>query len=216
MPSLEDAIEDTWDDDEEPAVAPKHFDQASLVCDLMGLAISYGFKHLEQRQYDALIKAADLLYEELKKPHVGAPAACGIVAWWASDETGLSSKHMARVLWPLVEPRGKERPEWLPGPGIYDDEQPYPRDPDDFKRCMGLLAAVPELRPHLRRMADEGSEWNLYVDHWEKMEALMAKELPTGSAPKLYSLMQRLQDDARRSRAGDRDPAAAAGDAPQP
>ena len=59
-------------------------------------------------------------------------------------------------------------------------------------RCLGLLEAVPELRPHLPAMADESPVWAALVARWDELERLFAEEAPTGRCPKLYALMKEL------------------------
>jgi hypothetical protein len=208
--------DDDWKDTEDDG-EPKRLTQPSLVADIgMLMCKVYGYKRVVARQFNSIIAAANLIIEEFEKPHQDAPGGCGMRKWWESDDTGLSSKHMARVLWPLAD-QGKEAGLRLTGPdGHFWDEKPFPSDPSDFKRCVGLLDAVPALRLHLPRMAEESPVWKAYIERWAEMEALLAEELPTGSAQKLFKLMQDIQDAERAAeRASDRATATAQGDTPQ-
>jgi len=50
-------------------------------------------------------------------------------------------------------------------------------------------------------MAESGPVWAEYVKRWDEMERLYEEELPTSHAPRLYNLMQKIQDDARKESA---------------
>ncbi|EPL8023955.1 hypothetical protein VKM53_11010 [Providencia stuartii] len=52
----------------------------------------------EPRYMNAIIKAANLVCDEFKKPFVKASEGMGLAAWLASDYVGASSKYMASVL----------------------------------------------------------------------------------------------------------------------
>ncbi|MEQ4627653.1 hypothetical protein ABN062_22190, partial [Providencia manganoxydans] len=52
----------------------------------------------EPRYMNAIIKAANLVCDEFKKPLVKASECMGLTAWLASDDVGASSKYMASVL----------------------------------------------------------------------------------------------------------------------
>lgn len=102
-----------------------------------------------------------------------------IIDWLQSGDTGLSSKYMASVCARAGNPQS-----------LYPS---YPLDPSDFGRCYRFLKAVPEARDNLHKLKDSGAVWSAYVDHWDEMERLYEEEQPTGSAPKLYALMQRIR-----------------------
>lgn len=151
-----------------------HISQPDLACALLRLLGEYGYRTILPRQMTAVIKAADLIVAELRKPCRPATDNMGLVAWLGCDDVGLSSKYMASVL------QGN--------PGAYA----YPHDPGDFGRCLGLLRAVPDLREKLPQMADTGPEWKALVEHWAELEDLWNEESPTGQAPKLLDRMLEL------------------------
>lgn len=68
----------------------------------------------------------------------------------------------------------------------------HPRDPSDFRRCMGLLEAVPDMRKHLSAMAKVSAVWAALVARWDELERLYAEESPSGRCPKMYALMREL------------------------
>lgn len=68
-----------------------------------------------------------------------------------------------------------------------------PGDPSDFRRCMGLLEAVPEWRKRVPELAALGGEWVGISKDWDRVEALYRKEAPTGRCPETYALMVKLQ-----------------------
>ena len=145
-------------------------DQMQLVCDIGKLlSEKHGVVDVSARHMNAIIDAANRLCDEFNRDDVTAPDGAGLDAWFGSDHVGLSSVYMAR------------------------DEHAYPHDPSDFWRCLKLLDAVPALRSHIGAMATCGPIWAAYVEHWHEMAALYAEEEPTGKAPKLYALMQKLQ-----------------------
>ena len=52
----------------------------------------------------------------------------------------------------------------------------HPHDPADFKRCIGLLVAVPELRKQLSKMATVSNQWSGLVEKWAEIEELVLAE----------------------------------------
>jgi hypothetical protein len=69
-----------------------------------------------------------------------------------------------------------------------------PVDPDDFGRCYRLLHApwAATWRERIDEMVVY-PEWGPLVAQWADMERLYEEERPSGQAPKLYALMQRLR-----------------------
>ncbi len=110
------------------------------------------------RQMNAVIAAADNILDELRTPERTVRPGMGLYAWLQSDGTGSSSLYMAHVL----------AGYWVKTASGYN----YPVDAGDFGRCLGLLAAAPELRDTLTEMADMGPEWEALVGAWDDLEAL--------------------------------------------
>ena len=165
--------------------------QMSLVNAIIShLSTEQSVGRLLQRDMQAVIDGANLIVEELAKPERSAPAACGLDDWLASDQTGLSSLRMARLL--------SDGP--LPS-SLYCAKPAWPHDPADFGRCLGLLEACPELRERVPRMAADGPQWAVLVEHWDELTARYHAEFPTGSAPRLLARMDELFREAQeRSR----------------
>ena len=67
-----------------------------------------------------------------------------------------------------------------------------PYDPSDFRRCLRLLAVMPEWRARLPEVAAKYPTWAGLVEHWDELEALYEEEAPSGVAPKLFARMQEL------------------------
>ncbi len=155
--------------------------QTDLVVKIARILESAGLKDVELRVLNAIIEAADLIVDALNREPVRATPGMGLRAWLASDDTGLSSRFMAHIC--------------AGGPGG-DHYGHYPHDPSDFGRCLGFLEAVPEARENLDKLRQYGPEWGNYVATWAELERLYREEFPTGSAPKLYALMQELQEQA--------------------
>jgi hypothetical protein len=108
-----------------------------------------------------------------------------VLTWALTGETGASSKCLAAHL------TGNEC------------DGNYPHDGGDFGKCIGLLNAVPELRPLLPKMAEVNRYWAALVPEWNRIEAL------SGDYEKQYKAIQgviRPIEDADRSviRLGDK------------
>lgn len=158
----------------------KHIGQPELVGGILKALDKLGVKEAEPRIINKVIEAADIIIAELRRDRVDAKEGMGLAAWLKSDDTGMSSMFMAHVMY-----------------GVHDrhaNQKPYPYDPADFGRCHRFLFAVPEARAKLPMMAAHGPVWSGYVARWEEMEAMYAKEFPSGKAPKLYALMQQIRD----------------------
>jgi hypothetical protein len=56
--------------------------------------------------------------------------------------------------------------------GSLGQECATPADSADFGRCVGLLEAVPELRPHLHLMSSVSATWGRLVARWDHLESL--------------------------------------------
>lgn len=153
--------------------------QPDLVCGIVGVLAKAGYKEAEPRIINACIDAANSILQVLERDPVLAKSGMGLVAWLASDDTGLSSVFMARVY-----------------KGLPTTIACYPFDPADFGRCSRFLEAVPEARALLPKLAKHGPVWAEYVRRWDEMEALYQEEKPSGKCPKLYEVMQSIQVEA--------------------
>ena len=100
---------------------------------------------------NVIIKAANDICAEYSREIVMTSSGMGLTAWLGSDDTGLSSKFMASVL----------------SGGQFTAPNNYPRDPDDFGRCMRLIEAVPEFKGFIHLMCEHGHEWSAVADNWE-------------------------------------------------
>ena len=108
-----------------------------------------------------------------------------VMQWFASGETGMSSTCIASTIC-----------------GLETRYTYTPSDPDDFKRCLLLLKAVPELRSYLHLMRSVSVEWDTLMNHWDDIEACFMSEVPEWldghsmkSAPKTYALMLKCRED---------------------
>lgn len=80
----------------------------------------------------------------------------------------------------------------------------HPLDSGDFRRCYLLLEAVPEFREHLPTMRNVSPYWEVLVDHWDELEALLKVDLAEkkNGSRSLYDKMKMLYkplDDLRYS-----------------
>ena len=100
-----------------------------------------------------------------------------LIEWFVNGETGMSSQTLA--LW-LSE-------------GKRADRLAFPYDPSDFKRCLLLLDAVPELRKNLATLPALSREWAAIYQNWEVLETTLREELATGrQAPRTYGLLKQV------------------------
>lgn len=138
-----------------------------------------GIKHVNQRQFNAIIKAANLVLAEIAIPNTLSKPGMGLEEWLLSDDTGASSKYMACILL---------------GKGPHADHA-YPYDSDDFGRCYRFLRAVPEARKNLDKLKECGPVWNIYIESWAELERLYELGLKDGARHKqLTELLTRLRE----------------------
>ncbi len=154
----------------------REFTQPELVGRILKYIDKTGWEGgLNCRQMNAIIAGANVIIQELDRPHVAATPGMGWASWLSCDDTGRSSVFMCRVL-----------------TGGQHGENYCPADPADFGRCIGLLDAAPVLRPSLPMLRNHGPQWTALVDAWTELEALYREELPSGTAPKLFARMREL------------------------
>ena len=107
-----------------------------------------------------------------------------LIKWITGDDTGISSKAIFAIM-QGVEPDRK----WGSN---------YPSDPADFGRCYRLLKLIPEWKLDVSKF--DCPVWKEYIRVWGQFEKLWEEESPGGRCPKLYKLMQDIQDDFAPSR----------------
>ncbi|WP_272656439.1 MULTISPECIES: hypothetical protein [unclassified Providencia] len=130
----------------------------------------------EPRYMNAIIKAANLVCDEFKKPLIKASEGMGLTAWLASDDVGASSRYMAAVL-----------------SGQFDAPYYYPSDGADLGRCIRLLVAVPELASQLHEMKACSPQWSAVIDNWDKWKDLYE----AAEGKKLYQEMKLTYESLR-------------------
>ncbi|MFV4834695.1 hypothetical protein ACNJNY_00415 [Citrobacter freundii] len=128
-------------------------------------------------RFNKIIEAANIIVAEFGRPYVPASSNMGLEAWLNSDETGSSSLYMAWIL------SGGGFGHWW---GRRQPEPNYPRDPDDFGRCLKMVEAVPEFKGIIYKMNDYGPEWMAVARHWDSWEKLYREN----DGRDLYDLMQ--------------------------
>lgn len=106
-----------------------------------------------------------------------------ILNWFATGETGISSKAMACAIADLQVDK-----KWA-GCGN------HPSDPADFNRCLKFLDAVPEAKEHLHKVAAMSVTWAKLVARWAEVEKCFIDEVgfdwsKGGSAKKTFDLMK--------------------------
>jgi hypothetical protein len=106
-----------------------------------------------------------------------------VLRWYATGQTGLSSKAMACVAC-----------------GIVPTDASPPCDPADFNRCLKLVAMVPEIKDHFHMIATLSKTWEKIISRWDEIEKSFIDEVGfdwcnAKSAPKTYHLIQEIRSN---------------------
>lgn len=109
-----------------------------------------------------------------------------ILIWFATGERGISSEAMACAIAGLpIEKKWANRN--------------HPSDPSDFNRCLKFLAAVPEAKQHLNKVAALSKTWANLICRWEEVENCFIDEVGIDwckgkgiRAKKTYDLMKNI------------------------
>ncbi|MCH7650673.1 MAG: hypothetical protein IIA63_05870 [Nitrospinae bacterium] len=72
-------------------------------------------------------------------------------------------------------------------------DKAHPSDVSDFKRCLGLLDAVPELRPRLRKMKEVSKQWAALIINWGTIEKIVLAGEP-GAYKFIRSILDPIDD----------------------
>ena len=123
-------------------------------------------------------------------PHITAPIEHRVNWWQTRGERGISSDTIAAVM------RGTHYTGSF-GPDV-------PHDPGDFRRCKLLFDIVPEWRGRLNEVTERYPWFAPFEEAWPEFERLYEEEVSSGSAPKLYRLMQEVENKSRAIRYPDR------------
>lgn len=108
---------------------------------------------------NVVIQAANMIVQEYGREPAPAAPSMGLAAWLRSDEVGASSEYMAWVL--------SEGDPAIWG-GVNGVRFNHPHDADDFGRCVGLIAAAPELADKIHKLqAGHGLEWAHVSKNWQ-------------------------------------------------
>ncbi len=104
-----------------------------------------------------------------------------ILEWFATGETGISSKAMAFAAADIENKSSF-------GDGT-------PSDPSDFNRCLKLVHQVPEIKSHFDKIAKLSDKWEVLISKWEIVERSFLDEVgfdwcKADRAPKTYKLMK--------------------------
>lgn len=137
--------------------------QPNLVAGIVRLIGKLGQADMNVRQMNAIIEAANVIVEAFDRPHVSAKPGIGINAWFASDDTGLSSRYLACRLFDRFNP------------DIIKHGKYTPADAADFNRCLVMLAATNKTAADVQaviRLYQDNNAWHLIATNWEKLEQL--------------------------------------------
>lgn len=136
--------------------------QIQLVSDIMGLLETYNPNgEVNTRQYNAVIKAANIICEEVRKPTVSATQNISLESWAMSDDVGMSSKFLAFKLSGV--------------PSLITDYA-LPYDVDDFSRCYKLIKSVPDLKNNFQKLAAEDASWQIILTQWDALQEFYESE----------------------------------------
>ena len=112
-------------------------------------------------RYNTIIQAANLIVKEFARKQVVGLKGVGLNAWLASDDVGASSRYMAAML-----------------TGSCSAEHAYPRDVDDFGRCVRMIEAVYQegAKVPLDPMLNCGPHWTMVTTNWLSWEMMYKAE----------------------------------------
>jgi hypothetical protein len=97
-----------------------------------------------------------------------------ITGWFCTGEVGASSKAMAACI------------------GGAEDGTSHPFDPDDLRRCVLFLQAVPEARQHMPKVRELSAQWAKLVDNWDELEKTLLEEMAGGRGRQTWDLMKKV------------------------
>lgn len=109
---------------------------------------------IHTRQFNEIIKAANIIKETMATPFKHAEPNSGLKCWLTSDEVGTSSKFLAYTLSGMAELK---------------TEYAYPRDVSDFVRCRKMLSTEPSLTPKLYLIASSSEIWASIFRNWDEI-----------------------------------------------
>jgi hypothetical protein len=114
-------------------------------------------------------------------PDLSQDAQRRLLEWTLSDDTGISSRAIARAAAGLPA-----CPYWVASP---------PADGADFGRCFRLLQAVPEARQALPALVAESPDWGPFVDRWHDLEAAHVRDqlAARGAKAECYDLIRAIR-----------------------
>jgi len=163
------------DSDDRPFISP-----IELFAGLTEILAKHGITHLTSKQTNEVLEGAKLIVGAVNRVPVMATPNMGIAAWLECDDTGRASRFMA---WTLMGAKA----------GVPLAENDHPHDPSDLGRCLRFLEACPGIKDKLLVMGENcGAVWRGLILQWDALEGLYREELPTGTAPKLYAIMQQI------------------------
>ncbi len=87
----------------------------------------------------------------------------------------------------------------LTGKSIYGNERSVPRDGEEFRKCLYLFSAIPELDPHFEMVYDKYPEWTPFIENWVNLREAEIQSLGSFSdllhdTAKEYSMTQKLKE----------------------
>tara|TARA_B100000700_G_scaffold264816_1_gene302787 strand:+ start:6776 stop:7255 length:480 start_codon:yes stop_codon:yes gene_type:complete len=118
------------------------------------LSEEYPSLSINTRQLNSILMASQDIADELNTPNQEAKPNSGLDQWLKSDDIGLSSKYLAKVLF--------QRDDFFA-------EYAEPYDPADFQRCRKMLDAAPELKERLHLISNVSDVWQGLVEDWDKI-----------------------------------------------
>lgn len=71
-----------------------------------------------------------------------------------------------------------------------------PHDPDDFRRCLSFVNYCGITPDDLQRVKEMFPWWGPQIDNWPRLVELWNEESPSGRCPKLYDLLQELENQS--------------------
>ena len=90
--------------------------------------------------------------------------------WLENGRFGLSSGTICATLFPNLKNHYKLKDMYGSNETLKVN---WPKDIDDFKRCMDFFDYIPEVKSRMKKLENLSIEWNELVDKWDQIKGLL-------------------------------------------
>ena len=123
------------------------------------------------------------LHTQGQRDQPSQPVQEALVRWLCAGNIGRSSRAIVAHL----TGQSLDHPAW----------SDYPRDGDDFQRCLRLLDTVPIFRTRLTQLSTRSPTWAQFVTHWTELEQFLRSVDSQAFNQRISTLIQHAQQQER-------------------